>query len=119
MQASRGCTTPLAPVSLQEPIQEEVMTDPEPMIKKNAERKRHPRVVGVLKESVGATMITKRILVLGVNLTVGELLASAPAVEKQLTKAITEDDAVQFRVNTLGSTKAFEIKKTFLWYYMG
>ena len=32
-------------------------------------------------------MITKRILDLGVNLTVGELLASAPAVEKQLTKA--------------------------------
>ena len=39
-------------------------------------------------------MITKRILDLGVNLTVGKLLASAPAVEKQLTKAITKDKAV-------------------------
>lgn len=39
-------------------------------------------------------MITKRILDLGVSLTVGELLASAPAVEKQLTKAITTDEAI-------------------------
>lgn len=80
---------PPAPVSLQGPSQEEFMTDPEPMIKNNAERKRYPRVVGVFKDSVGATMITKRILDLGVNLTVGGLLASAPAVEKKLTKAIT------------------------------
>lgn len=72
------------------------MADSEPIVKKSVERKRHPRVVGVLKQSVGATMITKRIFDLGVNLTVGELLASAPAVEKQLTKAITEDKAVQF-----------------------
>lgn len=46
-------------------------------------------------------MITKRILDLGVSLTVGELLVSAPAVEKQLTKAITTDEAIQFRVNSL------------------
>ena len=85
---------PPAPAPLQEPSQEEIMTDSEPMVKKNIERKRHPRVVGVLKESVGATMITKRILDLGVNLTMGESLASAPAIEKQLTKAITEDEAV-------------------------
>ncbi len=58
----------------------------------------------MLKESVGATIITKHIPDLGVNLTVGELLASAPTVEKQLTKAITEDEAVQFRVNTLESS---------------
>ena len=31
---------------------------------------------------------------------VGELLASTPAVEKQLTKAISEDKAIQFHVNT-------------------
>ena len=110
---------PSAPVSLQEPSQEQDMTDSEPVGKKTVERKKHPRVVGVLKESVGATMITKRILDLGVNLTVGELLASAPAVEKQLTKAITEDEAVQFRVNTLGSSEASETKKPFLWYSMG
>lgn len=59
-------------------------------------------MVNVLKESVRATTITKRILDLGVSLTVGELLASAPAVEKQLSKAISEDEAVQFRVNTVG-----------------
>ena len=46
----------------------------------------------VLKEPVGATKITKRILGLGVSLTVGELLASAPGVEKQLTKALFEDE---------------------------
>lgn len=95
------------------------MTDFEAIVKKNFERKRHPRVVGVLKESVGATMITKRILNLRVNLTIGEILASAPAMEKQLIKAITEDEAVQFRVYTLGSSEAVKIKKLFLWYPMG
>lgn len=64
-------------------------------------------------------MITKRILDLGVNLTVSELLASAPAVEKQLTKAITEDEAVQFRVNALGSVEVCETKKPSSWYSMG
>lgn len=43
--------------------------------KKTIERKKHPRVVNVLKESVGATTITKHILDLGANLTVGKLLA--------------------------------------------
>ena len=75
------------------------VTDP----KKQVERRKHVRVVNVLKESVGATIITKRILDLGVNLTVGELLASAPAVKKQLTKAISEDEAVKFQVNNLES----------------
>lgn len=84
------------PAFVQKPSQEEVMADSKPTVKKNVEHKRHPRVIGVLKESVGATMITKHILDLGVNLTVGELLVSTPAVEKQLTKAITEDKAVQF-----------------------
>lgn len=55
-------------------------------------------------------MITKRILDLGVNLRVSELRASAPAVEKQLTKVITEDETVQFRVNTLDLSKAIKIK---------
>ncbi len=62
--------------------------------KKSVERKKYPQVINVLKESVGATTITKRILDLGISLTVGELLASIPAVEKQLTKAISEDKAV-------------------------
>ncbi len=72
-------------------------------VKKSGERKKHPQVVNVLKESVGATTITKRILDLGVNVTVGELLTSALTVEKQLTKVISEDEAVQFYVNSLSS----------------
>lgn len=50
--------------------------------KKAIEKKKHLRVVNVLKKSVGAKTITKRILNLEMNLTVGKLLASAPAVEK-------------------------------------
>ena len=42
----------------QELSQEQDMIDPELTVKKNVERKRHPRVVEILKESVGATMIT-------------------------------------------------------------
>lgn len=55
-------------------------------------------------------MITKRIIDLGVNLRVSELWASAPAVEKQLTKVMTEDEIVQFWVNTLDLSKAIKIK---------
>ena len=72
--------------------------------KKTVERKKHPRVVNLLKESVGTTTITPRILDLEVNLTVGELLASTLAIEKQLTKAITKNEVMQFRVNTLESS---------------
>ena len=62
--------------------------------KKQVEGKKHPQVVNVLKEVVGATTITKRILDLRVNLTVSELFALAPAVKKQLTKAISKDEIV-------------------------
>lgn len=86
------------------------------MEKKNVECKKHLRVVRVLKKSVGAIIITKCILKLGVNLTISELLASAPAIEKQLIKTIMKDKTVQFWVNTLGSSEAFEIKKLFIWY---
>ncbi len=72
-----------------------------------------------MKESVGATTITKRILDLRVNLTVGELLASVPAVEKQLTKAIFEDESVQFRVTTLSSAEALETTNPYSWYTIG
>ncbi len=72
--------------------------------KKTIGRKKHLRVVNMLKESISATTITKRILDLGVNLTIGELLASALVIEKQLTKAITEDETIQFQVNTLESS---------------
>ncbi len=62
---------------------------------------------------MGATTITKRILDLEVNLTVGKLLVSALSFEKQLTKAISEDGAIQFRLNTLESN-AVEAKKPHL-----
>lgn len=78
-------------------VPEEVMPDmEESQVKKNIKRKRYPCVVNVLKESVGATTIIKRILDLEVNLTMSKLLAFALAVEKQFTKAIFEDEAVQF-----------------------
>ena len=68
--------TPLA-------VPEEVMPDvEESKVKKSIERKKHFYIVNVLKESVRATTITKRILDLGINFTVGKLLAFAPAVEK-------------------------------------
>ncbi len=75
------------------------------------EKKKHLRVVNILKEYVGATTITKRIRHLGVNLTVGEFLASAPAFVKQLTKTISENDAVQFGVNG-SESNAVEGKKS-------
>ncbi len=108
-----------APTSATVPSQEAAMPDAEATEpKKQVEKKNHPRAVNVLKESVGATTITKRIPDLRVNLTVGKLLDSAPAVEKQLTKAISEDEAVQFRVNTLESN-AVEAKKSHSWYSIG
>lgn len=64
--------------------------------KKTIEKKKHSQVVNILKESFGTTTIIKHILDLEVNLTVSKLLVLAPAIEKQLTKAITEDKAVQF-----------------------
>ena len=85
---------------------------------KIVERKIYPQVVNILKESIGAMAITKRILDLWVNLTIGELLVSAPAVKKQLTKAIIEDEVVQFEVNTLESSGAGSQNFHF-WYSIG
>lgn len=50
--------------------------------RKTVEKKKHLQVLKMLKESVRATIITKHILNLGVNLTVDKLLVSAPAIEK-------------------------------------
>lgn len=69
--------------------------------KKIIERKKYIQIVNILKKFVGTTTITKRILHLRVNLTISELLALALVIEKQLTKAITKNEAVQFRVNIL------------------
>lgn len=67
--------------------------------KKRIKRKKHLCIVNVLRKSVQATTITKHIFNLGLNFTVSKLLASAPAIEKQLTKAISKDETVQFQVN--------------------
>lgn len=64
---------PSAPTTVPLTVLDEAMLNVEgSAAKKNIERKKQPRVVHVLKESVGATTITKCILDLGVNLTVGE-----------------------------------------------
>lgn len=52
-----------------------------------------------------AIIIIKRILNLEVSLTIGKLLAFALVVKKWLTKAISEDKIVQFRINTLSLTE--------------
>ncbi len=51
-----------------------------------------------------------------VSLTVGELLASALAVKKQLTKTISEDKAIEFQVNILNSNEALEVISSSSWY---
>ena len=71
-----------------------------------------------MKKSVGATTITKRILYLKVSFTVGELVASAPAIEKLLTKVFSEDEAVQFCVNTLSSAEVLKALTSYSWYFM-
>ncbi len=55
---------------------------------------------------------------LEVNLTVSQLLASALAVEKQLTKAIFKDEDVQFYVKTLSSSEALKATSLYSWYSM-
>lgn len=63
--------------------QEKIMPDAEStLIKKTVENKKHPQVVNVLKECMGTTTITNRILDSDVNLTFGKLPASAPAIDQ-------------------------------------
>ena len=68
-----------------------------------------------MKKSVKATIIIKDILDLRVNLIINKLLALAPAIEKQLRKAITEDGAVQFWANILDSS-AISSRNSNSWY---
>lgn len=70
------------------------MIDFKSRVKKNIDCKKHPRVVGILKESLKTTIIIKQILDLRVKLIVGKLLALAFAVEKRQTKAILEDKTI-------------------------
>lgn len=82
------------------------MPDVEVGERKKKLKKKHLQIFNILKESVGATTITKHILDKRVNLTIGKLRASALVVEKQPIKAITEDEAVQFWIKTLESNIA-------------
>lgn len=85
---------------------ETAMPDPEAAkIRKGIKRPKYPRLVNVLKNSVVVTTINKRILGMGVNLTVGKPLASAPALER-LGLAISEDEAVKFCDSTFEAPKA-------------
>lgn len=118
-EAVRDTSVTPAPVSAPNPSQAAAMPDVEVSEPRTTvERKKHPQVVNVLKESVDAITITKRILDLGVNLTIGKLLASAPAIEKQLPKAITKDEVVQFWVNTLKSS-IVNARNSQSWYSIG
>lgn len=83
------------PFSASVPFHQAVMPDEKAMEPKMLiERKKYLQVVNILKEFMGATTVTKHILDLKVNFTIGKLLASASAIEKQLTKAILEDGTV-------------------------
>lgn len=85
-----------APAFVQKLDQKEVMADFESTIKKNIKCQKHPRIIGVLKKLVRATIITKRILELKVNLTVAKLLTSALVTEKKFIKTIIKDEVIQF-----------------------
>lgn len=62
----------LTSIQISNPFQEVAMLDVKAnKLKRIVKRKKHLRVVNVLKEFVDATTITKRILDLKVNLTVG------------------------------------------------
>lgn len=54
--------------------------------KKIIQRKKHPQVINMLKQSVGAITITKRIIDLEINLTISMTQILAPAIKKQLIK---------------------------------
>lgn len=82
--------------------------------KKSIERKKHPRVANVLKESVGATTITMRILDLGVNLTVGELRALALAVEKNSQKPFLRKRQFSFESIPWALVKLLRLKSLIL-----
>ncbi len=59
------------------------------------ERKKQPKVINVLTETVSDSTIQKWTLDLSLYLTLGKLPASTSTVEKLLTKTISEDKAVQ------------------------
>lgn len=79
----------LAPALTLNQFQETAMPDAEAVESRKAiEKKSYPQIVNLLKKSVGAITITKRILNLRVNLTIGKLLALAPAIKNSLQKLL-------------------------------
>lgn len=64
------------------PNQKEIIIDSELLVKKSIECKKYSKIVRVLKELFKAIIITKHILDLEVNLTVGKLLVFTLAIEK-------------------------------------
>lgn len=95
------------------------MLDSETRAKNYIESKKHPRVVRVLKEFIGIPIITKRILDLGVNLIVSELLALVFVVEKQLTNTISKDEVIQFCVNSLDLDSCQKVTTSHILYSIG
>lgn len=66
-------------------FQETIMPDANVITtKKMVKKKKYPRIISVLKESIRATTITMGILDLNINLTVGKLLALVLAIESSL-----------------------------------
>lgn len=92
------------------------MNNIQKIVKKDVEQKKHPKAVNFSKESVGATTITKRILILEVNVTLGEILVLAPKIKKQLTRAIIEDEAIQLCISTLDIESCNDSSSLHLWY---
>lgn len=76
--------------------------------KKPLKKKKNHKDVSLLKELLRATEISKKILDLNVNLTVGELIVSTLLVEKNLIKALSLDEVVEFYVNALGLSNTGE-----------
>lgn len=112
--------TPTFPIVTPSTIPKTAISDTDITItKKSVERKKYPWIVNVWKESIGAMTITKQILDLRVSFIVSKLLVSILVIKKQLTKAIFEDEAVQFWVSTLGLAAAFEAQIFYFWYSMG
>lgn len=51
-------------------------------LKKSMEKRKHLRIINILKKFIIVTTITKPILDLKMNLTIDELLTSAPVIKK-------------------------------------
>lgn len=83
------------------------------------EKKRHSQIMNILKKSVEVTIIKQQILELKISLIVSKLLLFAPAIAKQLKKAIFKYKAIQFCINTMNLIKVLMAYTPYSWYFMG